>query len=171
MKKEALLLMTALITTSVSFLSHAESLKATEEKSVAPRLEQVAMRVTDLDRSIEFYQEAFDLTLVTRWESMTIGVGPRTTTVPSLGAILGDSDGGTIELFGDGVASKQREEQQPIHHFAFAVEDIERSLKLAVKAGARLATPVMPVSTQGMSATIAFVFGPDGERIEIIQYN
>lgn len=101
---------------------------------------------------------------------MTFGSGDNETKVVLAGAMLVDEAGGAIELFGDGVVSERQSFQQPIKHFAFAVTEIQSAPDKVLGAGAKLVQPPTQVAVGGMNATIAFVLGPDSERIELIQY-
>ena len=149
--------LTLLFTGMMTFAASAE---------ISPRLDHVALRVTDMDRSIQFYDDAFGLKLSYRWDEMTIGGN----TIKNPGALLSDGQGGSVEIFGDGDASQRRAVQQPINHFGFAVEDIEAAYIRAVNAGAQGDVPPIAVSADGANLKIAFVIGLDGERIELTQH-
>ena len=169
MKIITALFVTALVTFNPA-LASTDSISQEDTASVV-RLDHVAMRVVDLDSTIEFYQKAFNFELKTRWETMTLGSGEDAKTVDMHGAMLQDDNGGIIEIFGDGDANQRQPFQQPINHFGLKVSNINATYNQALQAGAMAVTPPTEVSAQGMSATIAFVLGPDGERIELIQYD
>ena len=168
MKIITALFVTALVTFNPA-LASTDSISQEDTASVV-RLDHVAMRVVDLDSTIEFYQKAFNFELKTRWETMTLGSGEDAKTVDMHGAMLQDDNGGIIEIFGDGDANQRQPFQQPINHFGLNVTDINATYNQALQAGATAVTLPTEVSAQGMSAAIAFILGPDGERIELIQY-
>ena len=53
-----------------------------------------------------------------------------------------------------------------IHHFGFIVEDLEEMLRRIEEHGGKLAEPLLTGSTGN---TVAFVAGPDGVIIELVQ--
>lgn len=168
MKISAALFVSAVLTAAPAWVS-AEPVTQPNNASVV-RLDHVAMRVSNLDTTIEFYRQAFGFDVKTRWDSMTLGSGENAQTVKMTGAMLQDDAGGIIEIFGDGDAEQRQPYQQPINHFGLNVTDIEAVYNNALKAGATAVTPPTEVNARGMGATIAFVLGPDSERVELIQY-
>lgn len=166
MKKYLVILFSALV--ACSSATFAES---SDEKASVVRLDHVALRVSDLERSIAFYEAAFNFALKTRWDSMEISTGENAITVYTPGAMLEDDRGGVIEIFGDGDEDGRQTFQQPINHFGLVVTDTESAYQQAVEAGAMEDTRPTQVKAKGMMATIAFVLGADGERIELIQYH
>ena len=113
------------------------------------------MNVTDIERSITFYRDAFGFTLLRRW-----GESPKA-------AMLDMGDGAILELF---------ERSDPVRldghlvHIALRSADVDADYARAMDAGAEELTaprnvdipsdPVFPVR-------IAFVKGPDGEPVEL----
>ncbi|PMH44619.1 hypothetical protein BCU68_12255 [Vibrio sp. 10N.286.49.B3] len=172
MKSIASLLLATLISLAPAIATAQSDAQATAQSTQSVvRLDHVALRVIDLDRSIEFYNEAFNFKVKTRWDTMTLGSGERSMTIDMAGVMLEDDAGGIIEMFGDGVESERQAYQQPINHFGLVVTEIEAVYNTALEAGATAVTPPTPVSARGMTGTIAFVLGPDSERIELIQYD
>jgi len=53
-----------------------------------------------------------------------------------------------------------------IHHFGFIVEDLEEMIRRIEEHGGKLAEPLLTGSTGN---TVAFVAGPDGVIIELVQ--
>lgn len=124
-----------------------------------------------MDQTIEFYRKAFGLEVKARWDSQNIGEGDKAKTISSIGAMVEDEAGGVIEIFQDNNASDKQEFQRPINHFAFRVKDVEAVYNQALKAGAKSIMPPTTISALGFKVKTSFVFGPDGERIEIINYD
>ncbi len=142
----------------------------TGKAAISTKLDHACIRVADIERSIDFYNNAFGLKVIGRWDSQTIGEGEQVKTMPSLGAMLADDTGGAIEMFQDENTLDKQEFQRPINHFAFRTNDVEAAYQKALNAGA---TPIMPpttISTAISKVKTSFVSGPDGERIEIISY-
>ena len=113
------------------------------------------MNVTDIERSIGFYRDAFAFTLVRRW-----GASPRA-------AMLDMGDGSILELFERPQAVRL---DGHLVHIALRSGDVDADYARALAAGAAELTapkdvdipadPVYPVR-------IAFVKGPDGEPVEL----
>ena len=139
-------------------------------QSVSPMLNHVAIYVQNLEKSINFYCEAFGLSLKTRWEKATIEVDGTQNTLPQAGVHLVDQAGHRIELW---QAEESLEDGAPaaLNHFAFTTTDVEAQVEKAVAAGAKVDIPFARVSATGLTAEVAFVTGPDGERIELLRYS
>lgn len=137
------------------------------------RLFDIAVYVSDLNRSESFYTEVFGLKAVRRWDSMVnqIGDGPKEEVMLS-GLFLEDAGGNIFEFLEQGQPEERQSRQQPINHFSFVVSDIEATLKRALHAGAKLAfaeVPVMQTTIGNLFVAQTQIFGPDGERIQIIE--
>ena len=119
----------------------------------------VALRASDFDRSVWFYKK-LGMKPVVEW-----GEGDNRI------AMLDIGDGSRFEIF----ASKGREyaAEGRFQHFAFKVDNVEESYRLALSIGARDHTPptIMPLDSrpERMSIKVAFVTGPDGEVIEFFK--
>ena len=171
--KPALLFALFILTLQPVFAQAEEHHPLGEEPStiLKGQLDHVCIRVADIDLSIEFYRKAFGFEIKGRWDSQTIGDGDKAKTVSSKGAMIEDEAGGVIEMFLDENTSGRQEYQRPMNHFAFRVKNVETVYNQAIKSGGE---PIMPPTTgsaKGSKIKTAFVFGPDGERIEIIQYD
>jgi len=134
-------------------------------------LDHVCIRVADIDLSIEFYRKAFGYKVKGRWNGQTIGEGENAKTVPGIGAMIEDEAGGVIELILDQNTGDRQANQRPINHFAIRINEVETGYKQALEAGAVSIMPPTTISTKISKLKTAFVFGPDGERIEIINYD
>lgn len=135
------------------------------------RLDHVCIRVTNLDSSIEFYRKAFGYKVKGRWEGQIIGEGDNARTIPGTGAMIEDEAGGVIELILDQNTADRQENQRPINHLAIRVNVVETAYDQAMDAGAVSIMPPTTISTNISKLKSAFVSGPDGERIEIINYD
>jgi lactoylglutathione lyase len=117
-------------------------------------IHHVAVRVTDLEASIGFYERHFGFKVADR---LTLASGARI-------AFLGQPDGGAqLELIagltdhhqGDGL----------VHHLAFRVDDVPAAFERLRDAG----VPLLDESVQTLaSGRRLFSFrGPDGERLQV----
>lgn len=129
-----------------------------------PRIHHVAVRARDFEASLRFYQDALGLGEPYRWNAPPI--------VERAAFLRGD--GGTwIEIFG-GHAGDEAPDPDPtragIGHLALTYDDVGTAFERAVAAGARPLEEPSARTLHGdppISATLAFVAGPDGELIEL----
>lgn len=119
----------------------------------------IGLKAGDFDRSRAFYA-ALGMKEVLSW-----GEGERAITMFDVG------DGGKIEIFANG-----GEEYSPNGkwiHFALRVEDVDAAYETALAAGATVMTPPKTVELRSRprlaTIRVAFVFGPDGEQIELFR--
>jgi len=115
------------------------------------------LNVSDLDRSIEFYTDHLGLKFVSRRE-----IRQNNAEI----AFLKDESGAAIELthWRD---KKTLAEGDNFDHIAFAVDDIESTVRELKKRGVTIA--MEPYSLQGSTSKIAFIKDPDGNWLELIQ--
>ena len=123
----------------------------------ATGIHHLALNVSDIEVSIDFYQTALGMQLSRRW-----GESPKA-------AMLDMGDGAMLELFerpdGSGVEGSYL-------HFALRSDNVDQAYRHAIENGATEsvapkdvdipASPTFPVR-------IAFVKGPDGESVELFQ--
>ena len=117
-------------------------------------LHHVAMNVSDIDRSIDFYQRALGFKLIREW---TLGI--RT-------AMLDMGDGTILEMFERPEAPKQ---EGTLLHIALRTSDVDASYAHALDAGAKPDVTPQDIDVEAAEPypiRIAFVKGPDGEPIE-----
>lgn len=120
------------------------------------RVGQYCINVTDLERSVRFYNEVFGLEIQQRFE------------IPDAHeALLGapNSDG-KIQL------AQQKNQQGPIQHGALYklyiyTDDCRGAHDAAVAAGAT--SHMAPQELAEWNCTVAFVSDPDGYAVEIVQ--
>ena len=120
----------------------------------------VALRTTDLERSLNFYK-ALGMTEIVRWGEGELEI-----------VMLDIGDGGRIELFANrGVEYPAEGRWQ---HFAISVDDVPGAYALAVSLGAKslIAPKTVPLDDarpNPIAIEIAFVEGPDGEQVEFFK--
>ncbi len=115
----------------------------------------IALKVKDLDASIEFYKK-LGMTEVATW-----GEGNDRIQMMDIG------DGGIFEIFAGG---GNESDNGKWLHYAFKVDDVEAAYNAAIAAGAKshIAPKVVPLDSkpEKMTLKIAFVLGPDDEQLE-----
>ncbi len=119
------------------------------------------LRVTHLERSIEFYTTALGMTLLRRRDypdgRLTLAfIGYKDECTATVLELTHNWDIGNYEL---GTA---------FGHIAISVDDIASTCDALTIAGARILKPAGPMKYDS-NAIIAVVEGPDGYRIELIQ--
>ncbi|MDO8953350.1 MAG: lactoylglutathione lyase [Gammaproteobacteria bacterium] len=120
----------------------------------------VMIRVGDLDRSIQFYTDAFGMKLLKKTDNEAykytlafIGYGP-------------EADNTVIELTYNWDVTEY-DLGKGFGHFAFWVEDVAAACE-AIKAKGGIITRE-PGPVKGGTTIIAFVRDPDGYQIELIE--
>jgi lactoylglutathione lyase len=120
------------------------------------KVEHVAIQVRNLDRSIKFYTEVLGLPLRRR---LRLNETTELAYLP-----LGDFE---IEL-----VCKSTEyiyaKEGIVHHLGFVVDDVADMLDRLRKHGVELIHE-QPVFLEKMDVHIAFFWGPDGEKLELLQ--
>ncbi|MEQ8331233.1 MAG: VOC family protein [Longimicrobiales bacterium] len=138
--------------------------------ALSPRFNHVMLYVSDLDASIAFYTQAFDLEVTQRIDALTV-VGPD-----------GSESRATVRMAflkfpGQEFVFELSEQEVPAagasafyQHVGVDVMDIEAAAERALAAGAREYSGVRTVRTDGgVVARNAFFRGPDGELVELME--
>ncbi len=121
----------------------------------------IALKVSDIDRSLAFYTGGLGFRLFRRWENN------------GAPAALIDLGGGFLELFGGAPAGEAAPAAGTYPHFALAADDVRKAFDLAISAGAKAKRPpsrLVLASEPPTPIEIAFVTGPDGETIEFFAF-
>ncbi len=134
----------------------------------------VAIRVTDLERSLRFYRDLLGFREISRFE--LDGPSPSAQLMEldelSVRARFLERDGIRIELqFLDLPAGRELPSprvQLGLSHFGVRVSDFEATLARLVAGGAML-LEASRFSHPGLGSKVAVVEDPDGVRIELIQ--
>jgi lactoylglutathione lyase len=116
------------------------------------------IRVTDLDKSIEFYTKVLGMRVLDRTENTQY----RYTLV-----FVGDEDGGTTIELTHNWDIDQYDMGTAFGHLALGVEDIYAACDQIKALGGNVTREPGPV--KGGSTHIAFITDPDGYQIELIQ--
>jgi len=124
-------------------------------------LHHIAIQAKDYEQSIHFYKDILELK-----EVAAVKFPVRD------GIFLDLGNGSLIELFspnhdGSSKLVDHNQEELPIWHFALAVEDVEGAIERCRKAGFQIKMEPKTVKLEdGFHATLAFVYGPNGEEVE-----
>ena len=130
------------------------------EKIRGAYFHHVALRTTDLEKSLAFYK-GLGMKEIVRW-----GEGENEIVMLDVG------DGGRFELFANrGVDYPPEGRWQ---HFAIGVDDVDGTYELALSLGAKSLIPPKTVPLNDarpapIAIHIAFVEGPDGEQVEFFK--
>ena len=119
----------------------------------------IGLKASNFDASRAFYAA------LGMKETLSWGEGDRTISLFDVG------DGGKIEIFANG--GEEYASNGKWIHFAFKVDDVDAAYANALAAGATVMTPpkTVELASRPYLATIrvAFVYGPDGEQIELFR--
>jgi catechol 2,3-dioxygenase-like lactoylglutathione lyase family enzyme len=118
--------------------------------SAKARLNHAAIFVSDLDRSITFYEQAFGLTLKARWKTGERVTDGKEETMGLPGAHLIDSKGCRIELWELADQTGSEHTQKPVNHFGMEVDDLAQVYENAIAAGAKAEMPPSTVTSDGV---------------------
>ena len=136
---------------------------------VSPRFNHVMLYVSDLDASIAFYTEAFDLEVTDRLDALTF-IGPdgsEASTSVQMAFLRFPGQDFVLEL------SEQQVEDDGtspyFQHIGVDVTDIEAAAARVQSAGGRDFSGVRTVRARDLVARNAFFLGPDGEMVELMQ--
>lgn len=115
----------------------------------------IALWVSDLDRTIEFY-EALDLDR--QWSFTANGVE---------NVYVGDEHGELQLKYDPDRTTPIAPNRADVDHIALSVEDTDAMVETAVDAGASVVTE--PMTSDAANAYIAFVEDPEGYTLEFVE--
>lgn len=118
------------------------------------KAEHIGIMVTDLDRSISFYQDILGLELVERRNNNGVEIAFFR---------VGDVE---IELVAGSKAAYEVTDGV-VNHLAFTVTDLDAAMQTLREKEVKLDTPQPVPIWDGMR--VAFFRGPDGEKLELFE--
>ena len=130
------------------------------EKIPGMGFHHVALRTTDLEKSLAFYK-ALGMKEIVRWGEGAMEI-----------VMLDIGDGGRLEVFANRGVDYPAEGRW--QHFAVAVDDVVAAYELALSLGAKPAIapktgPIDGAKPAPITIQVAFVEGPDGEQLEFFK--
>lgn len=133
-----------------------------ERPKTASGFHHIALRATDFEATLRFYQDGLGFTRAYGW-----GEGD------SRAAMLDTGDGNYVEVFAGGTRMPEGEAPEgALLHFALRTPDADAAFARAVAAGAQAHIAPKDVVLPGdppVPVRLAFVRGLDGEIIEFFQ--
>lgn len=140
-------------------------------EELSPRLNHVLLQVSDMERSVDFYTRAFGLEVTNdriRKIDVTQPDGTKTQRQVTIVLLKFPGQDFVYELS----EVSERDTLAPsglFNHVGIDVKDIDRAFDRAIEAGAQSLVAVRLVQTTGIEAKQAFLGGPDGEVIELME--
>ncbi|NAS32016.1 hypothetical protein GTQ40_13605 [Flavobacteriaceae bacterium R38] len=139
-------------------------------KKVSPRFNHVVITVSDMEESLQFYTTAFDLEKTNTIKHLEYTAADGTVTNRDILVVLLKFPGQDFvwemvenpDTNVSGVPSLYQ-------HVGVDVTDIDSAFKRIVDAGADVVTAPRTVRMTGLETKQAFLKGPDGEMIELMQ--
>ena len=140
------------------------------ESPVSPRFNHVYLTMTDLERSIDFYTQAFDVEVTNRITELkrTESDGTVSTIKVNMAFLKFPGHDFVFEI-GERPEIEVDNTKASYAHLGIDVTDITAAAKRLDAAGATLLSPVALVEARGVSAKNTFFQGPDGEIIELME--
>ncbi|MBX2894021.1 MAG: VOC family protein [Cyclobacteriaceae bacterium] len=141
-----------------------------KSNTITPRVNHVMLYVSDLEASINFYTKAFGFQVTNKLDTLIATQPDGTELVRSvkMAFLKFPNQDFVFEL-----SQQPMDFIKPVaflfQHLGVDVQDIETAYARAISAGAVELLPVRKVRAKGIEAKQAFVGGPDGERIELMQ--
>lgn len=138
---------------------------------VSPRFNHVVIQVSDMKKSVDFYTRAFDLEVTNdslKHIVYTMADGTKKEREVNVVLLKFPNQDFVYEM------SEVPEYDHSVnfdkfHHVGIDVGNINLAFERATKAGAEVLVPVRLVQTNGIETKQAFLKGPDGEVIELMQ--
>lgn len=141
------------------------------ERQLSPRVNHVMLYVSNLDNSINFYTKAFDLQVTNKLDRL-IAVqedGSEVERTVNMAFLKFPGQDFVFELAEHPRDSTSSNTTFLFQHMGVDVIDIDAAYKRALDHGGEPLRPVRMVKANGIEAKQAFIGGPDGERIELMQ--
>jgi catechol 2,3-dioxygenase-like lactoylglutathione lyase family enzyme len=127
--------------------------------------------VSDIDASVKFYRDAFDLTQTNRISQLTVTKADGSELVREIDIVLLKFPGQDFvyEIIQSPNVSDSLNGGNLFQHVGVDVVDIEAALQQCIAAGGVLVAPIQTATTQDIQVKQAFLQGLDGEMIELKQ--
>ncbi|MBR6558888.1 MAG: VOC family protein [Clostridia bacterium] len=119
----------------------------------------INLKASDFDKTVSFYRDALGMTPSYSWKNGDVKV-----------QMMDIDDGGIIEIASD---NSGQTSDGVWNHFAIRTDDVDAAYEAAIAWGAESMTPPSNFTFDAQPTTlnirIAFVYGPDNEKIEFFK--
>ncbi len=138
-------------------------------QTLSPRFNHVVVQVSNMEQSVEFYTKAFDLKVTNdSLKHVVYTFEDGSQAERDIHIVLLKFPGQDF-VFEMSEVAEAPENPGFFHHVGVDVEHIDQAFQRVVDAGAEVVVPIRLVQTQGVEAKQAFLKGPDGEMIELME--
>ena len=139
--------------------------------AVSPRFNHVVIQVSNMEKSVDFYTRAFDLKVTNdKLKHVVYTLEDGTKKERDINVVLLKFPNQNFVYEMSEVAEHDTDINFAIfHHVGIDVRNIKKAFDRATKAGAEVLVPIRLVQTSGIETKQAFLKGPDGEVIELMQ--
>jgi catechol 2,3-dioxygenase-like lactoylglutathione lyase family enzyme len=141
------------------------------KEPVSPRFNHVVIQVSDMNKSVKFYTDAFDLVVTNdslKHVVYTLADGTKKEREVNIVLLKFPNQDFVYEMVE--VSDYDHSTNfDKFHHIGIDVRDIKLAFERAIRAGAEVLVPIQLVQTNGIETKQAFLNGPDGEIIELMQ--
>lgn len=141
------------------------------KKPVSPRFNHVVLQVSNIENSVDFYTRAFDLKITSdnvKHVVYTFKDGTKKERIINV-VFLKFPDQDFVYEMSEVAEYDTLVDFARFHHIGIDVKDIGKAFDKATEAGAEVLVPIRLVQTYGLETKQAFLKGPDGETIELMQ--
>ena len=139
-------------------------------ESNSSRFNHVALEVSNIEKSIEFYSTAFGLTLTKRIKQLEkIDTDGKVTNFDVNLVFLKFPDQNFVYELSEKLKTDSLVQSPLLKHIGIDVKNIEKAFNKAVSLGAEIISPIQFDRANDIEAKQAFIRGLDGEVIELLQ--
>lgn len=141
-----------------------------EKPPISPRFNHVYLSTTDMEKSVAFYQAAFDVSVFEEIKKIkrTDTQGNSTTSEAHIVLLRFPGQSFNLEI-GEQPIFTPDNTKASYTHIGIDVKDIERASQRLIDAGATPLRPIGVVEANKIKAKTAFFIGPNGETLELMQ--
>jgi catechol 2,3-dioxygenase-like lactoylglutathione lyase family enzyme len=141
------------------------------EEPISPRFNHIVIQVSNMKKSVDFYTRAFDLVVTNdSLKHLVYTLEDRSKIERDVNVVL-------LKFPNQDFVYEMVEVSEydhtisfdKFHHIGIDVVDIRKAFERATNAGADVLVPIRLVQTNGIETKQAFLKGPDGEIIELMQ--
>ena len=145
-------------------------LSCNTNNKVSPRFNHVLIQVSNMEKSVDFYTQAFNLKVTNSIKQLVITLPDGTKKERDVNIVLlkFPNQDFVYEML-EVAKSDSLVDFALYRHVGIDVENIEEAFERATNAGAKTLVPIRLVQANEIEVKQAFLNGPDGEIIELMQ--